>query len=374
VKLFSSSSAIQVPASVRTRAGQSTAEFRIDAVSPGEAVVVSAGVGSEVVQATLSVTPDGSKPLRVPGRQFAKPGTELRFQVSAADPSAALSSGTLPVGATFDSLTGEFRWNPAATQIASHTVDFAAVDSQGAKNTGSVAVEVESGEPLVKRIVNTASRSPQAACSAGALATIEGRWLTDGSTASDASGHSPELAGTRVWADGAAVPILSASATELTILCPDTVPGSEVQLVVQTSQGMAEPLQTVIRSATPGIFTLDGTGAGQGLVLMPGADSLATIRNPQVAGQPAMSGDQVVVYATGIDRLANVIVQIGEVQVTPASIGAVANRPGLYRIAVTVPSADWEAGDFPLSLSGDAPDGANWRSNVVKVALEGASK
>jgi uncharacterized protein (TIGR03437 family) len=83
-----------------------------------------------------------------------------------------------------------------------------------------------------------------------------------------------------------------------------------------------------------------------------------------------MSGDQVVVYATGIDRLANVIVQIGEVQVTPASIGAVANRPGLYRIAVTVPSADWEAGDFPLSLSGDAPDGANWRSNVVKVALE----
>ena len=73
------------PASVRTRAGQSTAEFRIDAVSPGEAVVVSAGVGSEVVQATLSVTPDGSKPLRVPGRQFAKPGTELRFQVSAAE-------------------------------------------------------------------------------------------------------------------------------------------------------------------------------------------------------------------------------------------------------------------------------------------------
>jgi uncharacterized protein (TIGR03437 family) len=349
-------------------------EFQINAVSPGEGVVVSASVGSEVVEAALSVTPDGSKPLRVPGRQFAQPGTELRFQVSAADPAATLTAGRLPVGAAFDSLSGEFRWNPAATQMGSHTMDFAAVDSQGARSTGTVAVEVESGEPVVRRIVNAASRSPEAACSAGALATIEGRWLSDGSTAADASGHSWELAGTRVWADGAAVPILSATATELSILCPDTVAGSEMQLVVQTGHGTAEPLQTVVRSATPGIFSLDGTGAGQGLVLLPGASAVAMIRNPKVAGQPAVSGDEVAVYATGIERLANVSVQIGEVQVTPASITAVANRPGLYRIAVTVPAADWEAGDFPLSLSGDAPDGANWHSNVVKVAVEGASK
>jgi uncharacterized protein (TIGR03437 family) len=144
-----------------------------------------------------------------------------------------------------------------------------------------------------------------------------------------------------------------------------------MQLVVQTGHGTAEPLQTVVRSATPGIFSLDGTGAGQGLVLLPGANVVAMIRNPEVAGQPAVSGDQVAVYATGIERLANVSVQIGEVQVTPVSITAVANRPGLYRIAVTVPAADWEAGDFPLSLSGDAPDGANWHSNVVNVAVDG---
>jgi len=363
-----------VPAIVQTRAGQSTVDFQINAVSSGEGVVVSAGVGSEAIQTTLSVTPDGSKPLHVPGLQFAQPGTELRFPVSAADPAATLSAGALPVGASFDSLTGEFRWNPAATQIGSHTIDFAAVDSQGAKSAAAVRVEVESGQPVVERIVNAATRSPEAACSAGALATIEGRWLTGGAAASDASGHSSELAGTRVWADGAAVPILSASATELSILCPDTVAGSEMQLVVQTGHGMAEPLQTVVRSATPGIFSLDGTGAGQGLVLLPGDNAVAMIRNPQVAGQPAIAGDQVAVYATGIERLANVSVQIGEVPVTPASITAVANRPGLYRIAVTVPAENREAGDFPLSLSGDAADGANWHSNVVKVALEGASK
>jgi uncharacterized protein (TIGR03437 family) len=374
VKLSSSSPAVQVPASLQVRAGQSTVEFQINAVSPGEGIVLSAGAGSEVVQTTLSVTPDGSNPLRVPGRQFAKPGTELRFQVSATDPAATLSAGTLPVGAAFDSLTGEFRWNPAATQIGSHSIDFTAVDSQGARNAASVAVEVESGDPVVKRIVNAASRSSEAACSAGALATIEGRWLTDGSTAADASGHSSELAGTRVWADGVAVPILSASAAQLSILCPDTVPGAEMQLVVETSHGTANPLPTVVRYATPGIFSLDGTGAGQGLVLMPDSNAVAMIRNPQVASQPAMAGDQVVVYATGIDRLANVSVQMGEVQVTPASITAAANRPGLYQIAVRVPGADWGTGDIPLSLSGSAPDGTSWHSNVVQVALEGASK
>ena len=147
-----------------------------------------------------------------------------------------------------------------------------------------------------------------------------------------------------------------------------------MQLVVQTGHGTAAPLQTVVRSAAPGIFSLDGTGTGQGLVLSPDTNAVAMIRNPEVAGQPAMAGDRVVVYATGIDRLANVAVQIGEVQVTPASITAVANRPGLYQVAVTVPAAEWEAGDLPLSLSGDAPDGASWHSNVVKVALEGASK
>jgi len=77
-----------VPAIVQTRAGQSTVDFQINAVSSGEGVVVSAGVGSEAIQTTLSVTPDGSKPLHVPGLQFAKPGTELRFPVSAADPAA----------------------------------------------------------------------------------------------------------------------------------------------------------------------------------------------------------------------------------------------------------------------------------------------
>jgi uncharacterized protein (TIGR03437 family) len=368
LQLASSSGAVRLPASVRTRAGQSTVEFQIDAVDPGEGITVTAGLGPEALQATLSVTTD--KPIRVPGRQFARLGSELRFRASTADPAAILSAGNLPVGAEFDAASGEFRWTPAGTQPGSYTLSFSAVDSAGRSSAASVPVEVESGDPVAMRVVNAASHSPEAACSAGAIATIEGRWLTDGSTAADASGGSSELAGTKVWANGAAISILSASSTELKVLCPNSVPGSEIQFVVESAHGAASPLTTTVRDATPGIFSLDGTGAGQSMTLLNDTGGLAMVRNHQVAGQPAVSGDQVLVYATGIGRLANIMVQVGDVQVAPAAIDAVPSQPGLWRIAITVPDLAGKEGDLPLSLAGDTADGARSRSNVVTVALE----
>ncbi len=155
--------------------------------------MVTASVGNEVAQATLSVTAVSA--MRVPGKQFVSLGTELRFRVSSLDPAATLSAGELPVGASFDGNSGEFRWTPAGTQMGSHAVSFTATDAVGGKSNASVAIDVESGEPVVTRIVNAASHSADAACSAGAMATIEGRWLADG-------------AGTKVWANGVATPIL----------------------------------------------------------------------------------------------------------------------------------------------------------------------
>jgi len=39
-----------------------------------------------------------------------------------------------------------------------------------------------------------------------------------------------------------------------------------------------------------------------------------------------------------------------------------------------VPDAAGEDGDLPLSLTGDAPDGTSWRSNIVTLALEAISR
>jgi uncharacterized protein (TIGR03437 family) len=307
---------------------------------------------------------------------LAKYGTEVRFRVSPSDATATVSSEALPAGAHFDSTTLEFRWTPDRTQLGAHEINFTAIDSAGVKASASVKVQVDSGEPVVSGIVNAASRSREAACSPGAIATIEGRWLTDGAAVSDASGSSMELAGTKVWANGATVPILSASSMEVSILCPDSLPGSDIQLVVETEQGMAKPLRTTSRSAAPGIFSLDGSGAGQGWILRGSTEtnSVAMVRNYRVPAQPAIAGERLLIYATGIGQLTNISVQIGESKVPASAINPMPNHPGLYQVVVSMPNIVMQKDDdLPLLLSGDGIEGTV-TTNVVNIAVEANSR
>jgi len=372
VLLSSSSASLRLPEKLVTRPGQSTVDFQVDAVSSAEGVVVSANLGSGQVKETLAVAPDRSTPIQVPGSRFVKYGTEVRFRVSPLDLAATISSGALPAGAHFDSTTGELRWTPDRTQLGAHQINFTAIDSAGGKSNASVTVQVDSGEPMVTDIVNAASRSREAACSPGAIATIEGRWLTDGAAVADATGSSMELAGTKVWANGATVPILAASGTAINILCPNSLPGSEIQLVVETHHGTAKPINTTARSAAPGIFSLDGSGTGQGWVTREGTgtNSVAMVRNYRVPAQPAMPGDRLLIYATGIGQLTNVFVQIGESKVPTAVIKPVPNRPGLYQVVVSMPNIVTQKDKLPLSLFGDTPEGSI-STNLVSIALEG---
>jgi uncharacterized protein (TIGR03437 family) len=368
VQLSSSSAAVRLPERVLTRRGQSTVEFQVDAISSEKDIVVAATLGSDQVQETLTVAPDRSNPLHVPGQQFVKYGTEIRFRISPADSSAAVAATALPAGAYFDSTTGEFWWTPDRTQLGAHDITFASIDSTGAKASAFVTVQVDSGEPVVTGIVNAASRSREAACSPGAIAAIQGRWLITGAAVSDASGSSTELGATRVWANGTAIPILSASDTELNVLCPNSVPGTELQLVVQTDHGVAEPARTTARSVAPGLFSVDGSGSGQGYVLVEETRTLAVVRNYRLPGQPAIPGERLLVYATGVDRLTNISIQIGETQIKPIAVNPVPEHPGLLQIVISIP--DGVMGGSFLSLTGDTPESLTVRTNVLNIAVE----
>jgi trimeric autotransporter adhesin len=370
VQLTSSSSALLMPERVITRRGLSTVEFQVDAVGSGESIEVAATLGTGVVKETLTIAPDRSKPLRVPGQQFVKYGTEVRFQVLPADPAATISTGELPAGAYFAPATREFRWTPDGTQLGAHDISFTAVDSEGSRATASVTVQVDSGEPVLTGLINAASRSRELVCSPGAIATITGRWLTTGAVSSDPSGSSSELSGTKVFVNGVTTPILSASATELNLLCPDFVTGSELQFVLQTDHGTAGPLKTTVRSAAPGIFSLDGLGSGQAWASVENSGAWATVRNRTHPGTPATTGDRMLFYATGIDRLTDISVQIGDSLLKPVSVTAVAGHAGMHQVVLNVPDV-LSNEDVSLLLSGTNPEGVYLSSNVLSVALEG---
>ncbi len=357
LRIATSSAALRAPERVALRRGQRIVEFQVDAVDADEPVQVSASLGSDVVTDVISVRRDRSEPIHVPDTQFVKYGSEVRFAVSASDRTATLTTEELPLGAEFDSQTNEFRWKPVSTQIGAHRITFAAMNPMGEKATASVTVHVESGSPVVTGIVNAATRSAENACSSGAVASIQGRWLNGG----------------KVWAGDMQSPVLPESDTELNILCPELVAGTEFRVSVETAAGISPSIRTIASPAAPGIFTVDGSGAGQALAIVEGTNRVAMRPNYRTAAQPATEGDRVVIYATGIDSLARLTARIAGQELTPLAVLPAPNRPGVFQVIVTVPGSATLHGEVPISLAGRRSDGVEVTSNRATIMLESGS-
>ena len=371
VVLTASNNAVKLPATVMARPSQATLEFQVDAADvPSDQIVIAAQVGGEAVTDTIAVTSDNTLRLHAPGDGFVKYGNELRFSVSASEPAAQISTAALPAGATFDSNTGEFRWIPDATQIGVQVVKFTATGLTGSQTAKSVKIQVDSGEPVATRIVNAASRSAKVACSPGAIATVQGRWFLNTQPLSDFSGASQDLGGAKVLVNGVAAQLLSASETELTFLCPYALPGSTLEITAQTDHGIAAPITTAVMAAAPGLFSIDGSGGGQALAVLEDGSTLAMVRNYRLSAQPATAGSRIKLYATGLDMLQAVRVQVGETEVTPDSIVDVANRPGMVEVSLMLPEGMTHTGSIAVLLSGNTPDGSVVHTNMVTIAIE----
>jgi uncharacterized protein (TIGR03437 family) len=358
-----------MPRSVTTRPGQTSVEFRLDrAPSAGDQeAVITAQLGSDSVQETVDVGA-GRRQVTVPAKQFAKYGTTLHFQVSA-DASATLAAGSLPPGAHFDPSSGNFDWTPQAGQRGVYDIQFTAAGSlTGALEPGHVTVDVDSGAPVVTQVVNAASRSSQSACSSGAIGSLEGEWLAEASADSESS--SGPRPGTVVRINGQTAPVLYSSATRLDFLCPDSVPGTELNVIVETSQGSSSPVSTISQVAAPGIFSVDGSGSGQAMVVHAGSQLLAMVRNYDQAAEPAQAGDRLELYATGIGHAARIRVKIGALEIEPDSVDAVPGLPGLYKVAFTVPQGLAPGNSTSLSLAVDLPGGVTTDTNQVGLAIE----
>jgi hypothetical protein len=51
-------------------------------------------------------------------------------------------------------------------------------------------------------------------------------------------------------------------------LSPNVASGSQLEIVLETATGATAPIKTAMLSATPGIFSLDGSGQGEGLAVL----------------------------------------------------------------------------------------------------------
>lgn len=190
-------------------------------------------------------------------------------------------------------------------------------------------------EVRVAAVLNGASWAP-GPVSPGLIVTITGQGMGPAQGVASGIPLGTELAGTRVWFDDLPAPLLYASEKQVNAIAPYALAGrGSVRLVVEYRGVRSDAVDLEVAPAAPGLFTLDGSGRGQGAIL----NQDYSVNGPS---NPAARNSIVILYATG------------EGQTTPpGQDGKLASEP-LPRpvLPVTVEIGDVQA---PVLYAGGAP-------------------
>src|SRR5579885_3475394 len=379
LNLTSSSQNLRVPTTLTTRPNQSSLRFQASAspTARQESASIQVAFGSNAVQESVALEPSSAPVLRLPGDQLVKAGTPLAFTITAMDARgipAPVRASDLPANAAFDPATGSFTWTPDNSQSGSYRITFTTTESLGASSKGQVGIEVDSGKPVVTGIVNGATQASSLVCSPGAVASLNGKWLTaEDSILSDPTGAATELGGTRVEVNGDPVGMLYASQTRVDFLCPNLPISTQLQVSLKTDAGAAAPVSTIMVDTALGIFTWDGSGHGQAAITYADATNLATVRNYQAPGQPAQAGDHLVIRVTGIpagDSAVRPLVRIGDTYAVVEFVRPAAGAAGVSEIGIALPTTPQLGDAVPIRIQLPQANGRPAESNEATIAIE----
>jgi uncharacterized protein (TIGR03437 family) len=372
ISLISSSKRLKVPGILLAESGQTTIRFEVvaDAEAAEESAILEARAGENTVRENLAVVSSGPH-LMAPSRIAGTPATGVRFSVSSTG-AATITAAGLPPGSVFDANTGDFDWIPPAADLGEHAISFIATDAQGARSVRTVLVYVGTGAPVVAQLRNVAGGTE---CSPGAIAAISGWFLSRGDTPfTDRSGHSGSLGETRVLVNGAYAPILSASTGQVEFLCPALPALTPLDIAVETPSGQSGFLQTIMQETAPAIFTVDGSTQGQALAIRSSSTELAALPSFRLRARPALSGELVSVWATGIECATSprLWVNLGGQPVAIDSAQPVSQMAGVCEIAFRIPAN--VAGDaVSLIIEAMRSDSTISGSNRTSVAVRRSS-
>lgn len=218
--------------------------------------------------------------------------------------------------------------------------------------------------PVITAVVNAATSAPEGACSPGAAAMLIGSNLV--------SGDSSQV---RVDVNGESVPVMAASARNVTFQCPSVEPGTHLAIALSNGVHDSNTAHVDMQEFGPGIFTIDGGELSRGAVVLDQTADLV-VTDPNIKGKPAQQGDVVNVLCTGLGRTfggepgttATPLVTVGGVSAQVLS--AVSIAPGIYEVAVQIPEAASIGNTVPLQIQMPGADGHLVDSNRVYISLD----
>ena len=180
----------------------------------------------------------------------------------------------------------------------------------------------------------------------------------------DASGVvATNLAGTRVFFDGIAAPLVYALAGQVAAVVPYEVAGEATTTLLLEYQGQrSAPIPLTVTAATPAILTADGSGKGQGLIANADGSGLNGPANP------VSRGGYILMYATGAGQtdpagvdgspnmppypqaLLPVEARVGGVPADVQMVGAPSFLAGFFQVNVHIPMEASPGPAVPVEL------------------------
>ena len=384
--LASSSASITVPQSLSTKNQQTQYGFTARAAkfaAPGP-VQLSATYLTSVASANVTVLAPAAPALAAPTKTTTTVGTAVSITAQAVDLSGLnvnLSAGNLPNGASFTvasgsttspataGVSGVIQWIPSADQVGTYTVKLGAQSAAGTTSQ-NVVIQVTAQVPQIAAVVNAASLSTQQVCSPGSLAVIQGSALQiPPSSSGEPAGQ------TNVTVNGNPAEVMNASATQITIRCPENSSSQKLTLQVSNRFGASNSVKITVQDAAPGIFTLDGSGTGQGVVYVNRTTDLAALPDPSFASQAAAPGDTLTLLMTGLpdgpSAPSVARVTIGQIATEVLAAADVPQFPGFQMLTVRVPQSVPVGDSIPVQVFSQ---GRSVESNTVTVAIEQADQ
>ncbi len=150
-------------------------------------------------------------------------------------------------------------------------------------------------------VVNGASYAAQSPVAPGSFITIRGSKLAQGPASAQDVPLPTILGGSSVLLAGALAPLIYASDGQVNAIVPyDVAPNTAQQVIVTRGTSLSAPQSVTVAPAAPGIFTLDSSGSGQGIIVgvtTSGAQAIAD------AAHPVKQGDALVIYCTGLGKV-----------------------------------------------------------------------
>jgi len=347
IVLRSQTGAVGVDSQVTIPAGATTASFLLTGVRAGVDEISATPADSRYDPAVSRIQvlagPDAAQLTLVSGagqpvsmrvsdvNNLPYPGVRIQASVS--------GGGTVSpaVGVTDAQGRFAFNWTPG-TQGA----QFLTTRIEGATGAPLFVTAPAAGNRFsFTAPVNAASGAP--GLSPGGIATIYGT----------------KLSGARVLLDGRSAPALFVNDTQVNFIVPlDQSIGAATMTVVSNGASVELPSPAEVTLVSPGIFFDSSTGYG---AILNSGTNLTT------QDRPALSGDYVDIYSTGLGPIgaAALLPQV-TIAGAPARVtysGQAAGFPGLYQVNVQIPSGI-PAGDQALQLVINGTP-----SNTVKIGV-----